>query len=99
MIRRETYIYLKELEAKLLGRNYSYNTKTEAFAGIEKNNVSLPRARPCRSSATPPPTSWQTTTMLKGAERRDGTRRIDRRRRHPRAQRLPLPARVVAAVA
>ncbi len=44
VIRRETYIYLKELKAKLLGSSYSYDRKKDAFGGIEDNTVSLPNA-------------------------------------------------------
>ena len=58
VIRRETYIYLKQLEAQLLGRKYSYNTKTEAFTGDREEQASACPTRPCRSSATTSPTSW-----------------------------------------
>ena len=65
VIRRETYIYLKELEAKLLGRSYSFDRKQDAFGGIEDNAVSL------GSSVLPgfgnaAMDVIQTTDMLKG---------------------------------
>ena len=78
VIRRETYIYLKQLEAQLLGRKYSYNTKTEAFTGIEKNNVSLPNAA-LPKFGDDIADVMESTTMTKGDERRDGGGRSDRR--------------------
>ncbi len=44
VIRRESYIYLKQLEAQLLGKSYEYERKRKAFSGIEKNTISLPNA-------------------------------------------------------
>lgn len=46
VIRRESYVYLKGLEAQMQNRSYSYDKKGEAFTGIEDNNVSLPAHLP-----------------------------------------------------
>jgi hypothetical protein len=72
VIRRETYVYLKQLRARLDGGSYSYDTDAEAFTGIEKNKVSLP------SSALPDfgnaaADVIQTTTMLKGEKKKGET--------------------------
>jgi hypothetical protein len=65
VIRRETYIYLKELEAKLLGGSYSFDRKADAFGGIEDNAVSLQSgALPGFGNAAMD--VIQTTSMLKG---------------------------------
>lgn len=41
VIRRESYIYLRQLEAQLTGVKYSYDKKNEAFTGIEDNTISV----------------------------------------------------------
>jgi hypothetical protein len=46
VIRRESYMYLKTLEAQLRGKTYAYSTKTEGFAGLEGNNISIPSSAP-----------------------------------------------------
>ena len=77
VIRRETYIYLKELKAKLLGSTYSYDRKKDAFGGIEDNTVSLPNAAlPAFGDAAMD--VIDTTTMLKGEQ-------VEERAGHPHA--------------
>lgn len=65
VIRRESYVYLKSLEAQLQGLTYTYNRKTESFAGIEKNNVSLPSGK-LPKFGNDAADVLQTATMLEG---------------------------------
>ncbi len=74
VIRRETYIYLKELEAKLLGGSYSFDRKADAFGGIEDNAVSLESPVPLTPGfVNAAGDVMQTVTMLKGQNGETGT--------------------------
>ena len=64
VIRRESYMYLKGLEAQLQGKKYAYDTKTEGFAGLEGNNISIAGLGP--KAADDVGDLWATESMLKG---------------------------------
>ena len=66
VIRRETYIYLKDLKAKLQGLTYSYDAKTTPFGGLAGNNVSLSRAPALPDFGNAAADVMATTTMLAG---------------------------------
>jgi hypothetical protein len=64
VIRRESYMYLKGLEAQLQGKKYSYDAKAEGFAGLEGNKISIAGVGPKASDDLGD--LWATESMLKG---------------------------------
>ncbi|MEO6122711.1 MAG: DUF4157 domain-containing protein [Ilumatobacteraceae bacterium] len=44
VIRRESYMYLKSLEAQLQNKEYKYDSKQEGFGGLDDNNISISNA-------------------------------------------------------
>lgn len=71
VIRRESYMYLKSLEAQLQGKKYSYDKKKEGFSGLAGNNISVPGIGPKATDDVAD--LLDTESMLKGKKGEVGT--------------------------
>ena len=70
VIRRESYMYLKGLEAQLQGKKYSYDAKKEGFSGLAGNKISIAGIGPKATDDLGD--LWETESMLKGGKGETG---------------------------
>lgn len=70
VIRRESYMYLKGLEAQLQGKKYSYDAKKEGFSGLAGNKISIAGIGPKATDDLGD--LWETEAMIKGNDKEQG---------------------------
>jgi hypothetical protein len=70
VIRRESYMYLKGLEAQLQGKKYSYDAEKEGFSGLAGNKISIAGVGPKATDDLGD--LWETEKMIKGGKGETG---------------------------